>query len=477
MKAGACKATASALVNRLHTLRRRNAGLAPAQQGTARGTLWSVFIAVEFYLLSNPLAFQPVFAFSLNLAVEIGLLLALVELPRLRVRRPPLALLAFAAFAGVSWLWSDNRSFTEAAFWLYGSIAVLALLIAANVTTRVVVAGFAGGGLLVLGVSLYAWQQQIPAALIPPNMLLDGYLAGVGTNRNILSYTMVLALGFLAGHHPRRWPGRSVWVGSVLLLLLGVFLAQSATGFLSSALVLGLGLGMAGVERLPRVVRRRIGLTTSAVVISVVGLSLMFPKLLGSLMSRDSVTLSGRVPLWEAVISNTASRRAEGYGWGTVWMHPWLPAPDNQIAQDIYVGAGTFMSHGHNSFLDMLPQLGVVGVILLAVLHVAPFITAMTARTGEFRDADTLLSSRVVVTSLAAVLAFGLTEPITSTPLGWFCLCLLAALGTKSAKLSRSRGRRRRRGRHVAVEGGISGTADAGQLVCAVGVHDESIAR
>lgn len=469
MKAGACKATASALLNRLHSLRRRNASLAPAQEGTARGTLWTVFIAVEFYLLSNPLAFQPSFGLSLNQAVEMGVLLALWELPRLRLRRPQLTLLVVAAFAGLSWFWSVDRSVTEAALWLYGAVAVLALLIAANVTTRVLVGGLAGGGLLVLAVSFYAWQQQIPAALIPPDMALDGYLAGVGTNRNILSYTMVLALGFLAGHRPRRWRGRSVWLVSVLLLLLGVFLAQSATGFLGSAVVLGLGLGLARVEPLPRRIRTRIAAATASVVVTVVVLVITFPSLLGAVMSRDSVTLSGRVPLWEAIIDETVSRRAEGYGWGTVWMHPWLPDYASDVADDIYVGAGTFMSHGHNSFLDVLPQVGLIGVVLLVLMHLVPLKNAMRERVGEQRDAETLLRSRVVITSMAAIIVFGLTEPITSTPLGWFCLCLIGALGTRAA---RPRARRSRRGRHVAVS--RSGVADAGPLgVPAVRGKDE----
>lgn len=452
MKAGPSTATASALKHQLRALSQRNSALSPAREGTARGALWTAFIAVEFYLLSNPLAFQPSFQLSLNQAVEIGLLLALLELPRLRVRRPPLALIVFAAFAAASWWWSMDSVMTVAAFWLYGSVAVLALMIAANVTTRVLVSGFAGGGLLVLGASLYAWQQQVPAALIQHESL-DGYLAGVGTNRNILSYTMALALGFLAGYHPKRWSGRAAWLGMVLLLLVGVFLAQSATGFLTAAVVLGLGLGVAGVERKPRILRRRIALTTSAVVIAVCGLVLLFPQLLGVVMSRDSGTLSGRAPLWEAIIHETGSRSAQGYGWGTVWVHPWLPAPDNPVAQDIYAGAGAFMTHGHNSFLDVLPQLGILGVILLLVLHLAPIVTAMTARFRGQRDAETLLHSRVVLISMAAVIMFGVTEPITSTPLGWFCLCLISSMGIKASWGSRSLPGRRRRGRHVAAPG------------------------
>lgn len=412
----------------LRALQERNSLLQPAREGTARGTVWAVFIAIEFYLLSNPLAFQPFFVLTLQQALEFGLLLALLELPRLRFRGPPTALMAFAAVAGASWWWSMDREVTSAALWLYGSVAILSLLVAMNVTPRVLVVGFGGGGILTLVVSLYAWHQQIPSALISPDIGMDGYLAGVGTNRNILSYTMVLALGFLAGYNPRVWRGRVLWTVGVLLLLTGVFLAQSATGFLSSAAVLGVGQGLVALERLRRKLRHRIALVTSAVAVACIGLMLTFPNLLGSLTSRDSVTLSGRVPLWQAIVVDTDSARAQGFGWGTVWAHPWLPALDNTVAQEIYRGAGQFMSHGHNSFLDVLPQLGVIGVALLLVLHVTPLVKAIGVRWAERPDPEDLLASRVVLTSMTSLIIFGMTEPITSTPLGWFILCVLASL-------------------------------------------------
>ncbi|UUZ61050.1 hypothetical protein [Nocardioides sp. B-3] len=106
----------------------------------------------------------------------------------------------------------------------------------------------------------------------------------------------------------------------------------------------------------------------------------------------------------------------------------------------------------------MLPQLGVVGVFLLLLMHPVPLISSSVVRFGERRDAEMLLSSRVIVTAMVAVIMFGVTEPISSTPLGWFCLCVLAATRTTHP-------RRATRQRHVACVGADSGVPDAGPLV------------
>ena len=44
--------------------------------------------------------------------------------------------------------------------------------------------------------------------------------------------------------------------------------------------------------------------------------------------------------------------------------------PPNPVAADIYERAGLALAHGHNFFVDVLPELGLVGVFV-ALLMVA----------------------------------------------------------------------------------------------------------
>ena len=404
-----------------------NASREPARENTVRGVLWILFIATEFYLLSNPLVFIYPFEASLQKATSLGVIMLVVQAPKLRLPRVPWTLFIFLAYAADSALWSIQPDYTWKTLWLYVVIAIIALMVAANTTPKLLAQGCTLGGVVILLASWYAYEKELPGALIIPG--LDGYLAGAGSNRNILSYCMVVGIGFAASFIPRRWWARIMWGIATATLLLGVFLASSVSGFLASGLILAGGAMLGVMERRGRRTRRRVTVVVSGVLATVTILFLAVPSLLGSLSDRDSTTLSGRVPLWEATIEQSQPQLWFGYGWGAVWQHPWLPAPDNTLAQKIYTGAGTLMSHGHNSFVDVLPQLGIVGVLLLVAMHLAALWPAIGIRMNEVNTREGLVASRVILLSMTALLVFGLTEPMTSTPLGWFVLVALLEVG------------------------------------------------
>ena len=81
-----------------------------------RGHMWAVVIALDFYLLSNPLVYEPIFAISLQRAVLITAVAVVISIPWLRVPRLNLAVLAFFAWGFASALWSIQPGATVAAF-------------------------------------------------------------------------------------------------------------------------------------------------------------------------------------------------------------------------------------------------------------------------------------------------------------------------------------------------------------------------
>ena len=404
-----------------------------ARAGTARGTAWMVFIAAEFYLMSNPLAFIPGFEVALDNALALALGFGLLQLWWLRPGRVPLSVICFLGFAGLSQLWSGFPAETRGAWEIYLAIAVVAWFIASQVSHAVLAYGLLLGGVLVTTISCYAAWAVIPGATLPPGS--DGVIAGVGTNRNILAYTLALTLPAL-GVPPRTRAGKGVWLLGLGVALAGMVLAGSGTGLIVGALCLMAFLAMRSLEWAAYRSRR----VLNGLRAGIVGAMMLAPLTIGVLaavVGRDATTFSGRTFLWESTWRISRDALWGGYGWGVVWRHPWLPAPYNQVEDRIIFGAdGTWYSHGHNSFFDLVPQLGLVGVLLAVVIHVAILARVWGARRSAARTSRTDLEgsraaydgSRLLVLGLLSLLVFGAMEPLFTIPVGWFVLVMLASV-------------------------------------------------
>jgi len=100
-----------------------------------------------------------------------------------------------------------------------------------------------------------------------------------------------------------------------------------------------------------------------------------------------------------------------GYGWGAVWTHPWQVAPVNDVVNRIYEQATFVASHGHNSFLDVLPQLGLVDVTLSAVIYLRTALRAFALRRDPHAGRPALNLSRFLLIGLVGHLALALQNP------------------------------------------------------------------
>jgi exopolysaccharide production protein ExoQ len=74
-------------------------------------------------------------------------------------------------------------------------------------------------------------------------------------------------------------------------------------------------------------------------------------------------SLTGRAPLWNALLGIIAARPVIGYGFGAFWLE------GNINVEYLWKVAGWIAPTAHNSYLDMLLQLGIVGLPLsMAIL-------------------------------------------------------------------------------------------------------------
>ncbi|WP_165355090.1 O-antigen ligase family protein [Nocardioides oleivorans] len=401
-----------------------------------RGWIWMALIAALLYWMSNPLVFIPSFFFSFEHAKFWTKIAILVTLPWLRLPRIPWPWLLFLGLCYLSQLWSISDANTDLTNLVTMQVALMALIVAANCEALVVCWGLGLGGIVVLALSAYAYEQELPGASNP--YLTGSDFAGVGTNENILAYTLGVSLAaVLAIGWPRRTPWRVLSVATTAALLYGIYRAASGTGFLAVLGLAGMAALIAAWPRLTTLPRRVKVLGSLAVVVVplVAGLVVSFA------LGKDLGTVSGRAPFWRAAVEASLETAPWfGSGWGAVWQHPWNAAQPNAVAQLIYDKAGYVLPHGHNYFVDVMPELGLVGVAIVVAMVVQAVTTAR--RTGV-REGSDPVAGRLVVLVLVSLMVFGITEPMFSVPLGWWSLTLVVATARQRVLPRPERGARR----------------------------------
>lgn len=389
---------------------------------TARGWWWAALVAATLFWMSNPLVFIPSFYLSLGQALIWTKVVLVISLPWLRLPRVPWPWLAFLGLALLSQAWTIQPFYTDVSITVYIQITVLALVAAANCEPLVIGWGMAIGGASVALLSLFALHQQVPG--VEYSTEAGMVFGGIGTNENILSYTLTVSLAAaLAVGRPRQRVASAAWTAVLAVLVYGVYRADSGTGFLTA---LGLVIAVAAMLAWPlaRAVRRRVVVAFAAGGAVTLTLSVLA---VSAFLDKDVTTFSGRVGFWRAIYDSTLALAPWlGSGWGAVWQHPWDPAANNHVAIDINYRAGYGLPHGHNFFLDVLPELGIVGVatVVLMVVYSVIQIRSCGLHLGG-RDPQT---GRLVFLVLISLLISGITEPMLTVPLGWWSLALVVGL-------------------------------------------------
>ena len=165
--------------------------------------------------------------------------------------------------------------------------------------------------------------------------------------------------------------------------------------------------------------------TSIALVLLIAALGAWQVDHISETVGRDT-SLSGRVPFWRATLETLDGSIWFWNGWGAVWPHPWYVAPANPVFDRIVAAAGYFLTHGHNSVIDLVAEVGVVGTALWVLL----VLTAVRANLQRLRRG--LQPARREdgrphrFLAVLALLMLGVTEPLSMIPIGWWCLVVVA---------------------------------------------------
>ncbi|MGW8484245.1 O-antigen ligase family protein [Microbacterium sp. NPDC055903] len=429
---------------------------APERESTGRLLLRGYVVLVLVLVFAHAAVYNLVGAVGAGVVIlVISLATAAIGAPMLARSRPhafpwrrlPWVALGYVSLALVSVAWSHWRLPTVITWVLLAAITVNALFIAYALSWQEIIRALASAFKWILGLSLAfeLWAVLVvhgpilpnfvtlPAGDIDPqwywvraNLFDGGRLQGIVGNANLLAF---IALFALVAFGVRLAAGARWRTTLALWMLLAAFFlirASSATAYIcamaaGAVLVVALLLRRASTPR----ARRRIYLTAGSIGALCVLAGLLLAPAIFTALGR-SADLTGRADkIWTAVLDRAADSPVFGLGFSSPWL-PFDPAFAGWIEDH-----GITVFHAHNMWIDVLFQLGVVGVVLMAITYLSllwrSWFFAVDRPRWDLR-ADRPYSPVTLLPLLYTVILLvqGLTE---STPImlwGWLLVVLLS---------------------------------------------------
>jgi O-antigen ligase len=306
------------------------------------------------------LVFWPLYLILLGLAAMHP-----SELLRAAWKQKALLVLAALAVASMSWSTVPNATGRRGFSLVMATILGLYFVVRFNQRERLrIICG-------TLGIAAIA---SVLVVLLNPSLGLmpDGAgWRGVFVHKNLFGKLMALSTGaFLLlamDMERRRW---MAFVGAAASFSL-VVLSRSVSALLIALTVLS----VTPLFRTLRLTRtRHLLLLIAAIVLAeVVLLGTYFEwRALLSILGRDP-TLSGRTELWRTLMDPVMRRPWLGYGLGGFWLG-W-----GGESGAVWSAIGWRPPHAHNGFLDMVLDLGVVGLSVFLIGYIGAWIKALRA--------------------------------------------------------------------------------------------------
>lgn len=390
-----------------------------------------------------------------------------------RWRRLPWAALGYTTLALVSVAWSQWRGPTLLTWALLAAVTVNGLFIAHVLTWHEIVRALSSAFKWILGLSLLLelWVslvvhgpllpnfQTFPEGKLDPqwywvrdNLFDGGRIQGIVGNANLLAIISLFALitfGVLFAARARWRTTLALWSLLAAYFLIRTASATALVCAIAAAVVLAVALLMRRAAT-PGARTRIYVIAIGSTVVGVAAVWLLREPLL-ALIGRSS-DLTGRSErIWTEVLERAAQHPLFGNGFSSPWI-PTDPAFDGWITDH-----GITVFHAHNMWLDVLLQLGVLGIVLMALAYVSLLWRSWFFAVDRPRwdlEATRPYSPLTLLPSLFTVvlLVQGLSE---STPImlwGWLLLVMLSfklksvpLVGVGERDLLFERGTRQRR--------------------------------
>jgi len=273
------------------------------------------------------------------------------------------------AVALVSTAWSDAPDFTAKRSLVLIAATAFGVYVATRYTMRQIIRMMCiVGAIAAVASLLVVWR--LPDVGITGGATAGAWQGIFGT-KNTLGRLMALeALVFVMA---TLQESRFRWLYGVGALVCSGLVALSRD--ISAVLLLPLLIGLIPVFRLVR----KHSLASIVTVLSVIGgtaaafifVVIIEPKELLLMLGKDS-SLSGRTEIWKLVWQKVLERPWLGYGYNGFWL-----GKDGPESANIWKALKWSVPHSHNGYLDVLVQVGVVGLVLFFIGYTMFFWQAL----------------------------------------------------------------------------------------------------
>jgi exopolysaccharide production protein ExoQ len=245
-------------------------------------------------------------------------------------------------------------------------------------------------------------------------------------NRQAVNCTIFCLSALCLGAHSVSW--KRLWLAAFLVGLAMLALTRSRAGLISfgaGALLLW-SMNLSGARRI--LLFATLGLLGGlAVLLALASQGSPFELFVDAVRlgreqeAEDVTSLTGRIPIWTALIGDIAHRPVLGHGYGGFWT-------EERVVQFSYVRNWEF-DHAHSIYLEAVLNIGVVGLCLGAVLL---FVALRRASAAYRRTHDVGFQFAFVLLATAAIHGFLDTiyvRPDLGMLLGLACVGMLVFHG------------------------------------------------
>jgi exopolysaccharide production protein ExoQ len=164
-------------------------------------------------------------------------------------------------------------------------------------------------------------------------------------------------------------PRRRLWIVTLVLCVGLGLMTRSATTLICLILVLGgtAGLSLMGKGPAAAVASVWAGVTA---LLALAGVYYLAPQVLLGAVGKDA-TFTGRTEIWTSILRDSAQQPLTGYGYAAFWARE--SAPANWMRAQLQWN----VPHAHNSWFDLLIQLGQIGLAIFSVIFGLAVVAAI----------------------------------------------------------------------------------------------------
>ncbi len=306
----------------------------------------------------------------------------------------PIALCGLFLWALMSYSWSGDPHDTAHQVLEYCAVGLAGMISAMVLQREELVHAVAIGCktliVIVGGSLLVAYHTASAPPVLDPVPGWHGPLSG----KNVLGFLMALAIITLIqnGHIRKSSP---LWIVAAVILLVG---SHSGAGLCIALLMMAILVWERALRGVTTRTSRMLYKVVSVILASgaAVFLRTDFPTA-ASLIGKNG-TLTGRTKIWTAVLGGIAHKSAFGYGFAGVWF--------NKTGETgtLWQAIGFPVYEAHDTYLDALLQLGLVGLVLVVLVLGGALIRLLPG----FRHRSP--AERWLVLALVALMVEGVVE-------------------------------------------------------------------